>query len=240
MTPKTCTFGPARGTAWAQQGHQVLQGAHNPLSGGSIPLALRMSKRSGTTATDVELLRAHVEGDERAFAELMDRIEPQLRGWLFRKFHFDRETLNDVLQETFWRAHKHAARFDGTQSAVRSWIFMIGKNLSINTLRNRSKAFEVRWPQVPLKSARMGAPGGDIEFPAIERPDRELVRTEQLAEAERRMDALSPDHRDVFILREVEGAAYEDIAATLGLEIGTVKSRLNRARAAIEQMRETA
>lgn len=177
------------------------------------------------------LLTAHAAGDERAFRELVRRYTPRLRRYI-QRFRLGHEDIEDVLQEAFWRVHMHAARFDVAQGGVTNWIYTIVRNLTYNMLRNAKRKREERWPQLINDEGF----SRDVDFAdpnTNTRPDIAFDLKERLAAAYDRINSLPKFQRVVFILREVEGRPYEEIAHRLGIPVGTLKSRLARARVRI-------
>lgn len=197
------------------------------------PLALRSDLGETRAPTglpnDAEnstLVSAHLAGDPRAFDHLYRRYSFRLLNFINRIIG-DRERSEDLVQEAFVRVHRHLNRFDLTRQ-FSTWIYTIASNLAKNELRNRS-----RTPLVFHESVRAG---NDEDSPALQfedkgnRPD-ELYRRRYLAEAVNlTISNLSDRHREVFTLRELEGKSYDEIATITGCNLGTVKSRLNRAR----------
>lgn len=181
----------------------------------------------GTT----QLVAAHLAGDGRAFQELVARYWDRLITFVDRKIG-DRERAEDLVQEAFLRVYRHLHRFDPTRK-FSTWIYTIASNLAKNELRNRS-----RNPLVYYQSLR---PRGEedqrpLQFEdAGSRPD-DLYASRSLRDlVEATVALLPPHHREVFVLRELEGRSYEDIARLTRCNLGTVKSRLNRARHAFAE-----
>ncbi len=178
------------------------------------------------------LVARHLVGDERAFSEILKAYRPRLLAFIYRMIG-DRERAEDLVQETFIRIHRHLHRFDPTRK-FSTWAYTIASNLAKNELRNRS-----RNPLVFYESAR--APGDaderPLEFEDLRsRPD-DMFEDRHLQElVDTTVDRLPPLHREVFVLRERQGRTYEEIAAATKSNLGTVKSRLNRARAGFAEM----
>jgi RNA polymerase sigma-70 factor, ECF subfamily len=173
-----------------------------------------------------DLVGAYLGGESRAFDRLFERYSTRLLNFINRIIG-DRERAEDLVQEAFIRVHRHLPRFDRSKQ-FSTWIYTIASNLAKNELRNRSRN--------PLGLSESVEPAGDEDRPHLQledkgsRPD-ELYRQRYLAEAVHwSVERLSPRHREVFVLRELEGKSYEEIAASTGTNVGTVKSRLNRAR----------
>jgi RNA polymerase sigma-70 factor, ECF subfamily len=173
-----------------------------------------------------DLVGAYLGGDSRAFDRLFERYSTRLLNFINRIIG-DRERAEDLVQEAFIRVHRHLGRFDRSKQ-FSTWIYTIASNLAKNELRNRSRN--------PLGLSESVEPAVDEDRPHLQledqgsRPD-ELYRQRYLAEAVHwSVERLSPRHREVFVLRELEGKSYEEIAESTGTNVGTVKSRLNRAR----------
>lgn len=175
---------------------------------------------------DSELVAEFLAGEKRAFGELVARYQSRLLNFVYRTIG-DRDRAEDLVQETFIRVYRHLHRFDQSKK-FSTWIYTIASNLAKNELRNRS-----RNPLVLFQAIKQN---WDADHRPLEwedntyRPD-DLFRKRHLKETvERAVQDLPEHHRVVFVLREVEGKTYEEIAAITGVNLGTVKSRLNRAR----------
>lgn len=175
---------------------------------------------------DGAVVSAFLTGEERAFQELVDRYQTRLLNFIYRTIG-DRERAEDLVQEVFIRVYRHLHRFDRSKK-FSTWIYTIASNLAKNELRNRS-----RNPLVLFQAIRKNWQDDDrplqFEDPAS-RPD-DLYRKRHLRElVEQSVGRLPEHHREVFVLRELEGKSYEEIAEITSCNLGTVKSRLNRAR----------
>jgi len=175
---------------------------------------------------DSAVVRASLDGDGRAFTELVLRYQTRLLNFVYRSIG-DRERAEDLVQEAFIRVHRHLHRFDQTKK-FSTWIYTIASNLAKNELRNRS-----RNPLVLFQTIKKNwdADHRPLQFEDTQsRPD-DLYRKRHLRElVEATVAQLPEHHRAVFVLRELEGKSYEEIAEITGCNLGTVKSRLNRAR----------
>ena len=164
---------------------------------------------------DVTLARAQ-RGDEAAWRALVERYQGPVFALLSRMLApgARRHLVEDLAQETFLRAFRALAGFDRAASGrLSSWLLTIATRLALDELRRRRPPEEVL--QAGLQVAGTGT------------PDHRLV-AEVVTRA---VAALSPDHRAVILLREVFGLEYDEIAAALAISVGTVRSRLSRARA---------
>ncbi len=175
---------------------------------------------------DAELVRACLTGDERAFREIVTRYQSRLLNFIYRTIG-DRERAEDLVQEVFIRVYRHMARFDQTKK-FSTWIYTIASNLAKNELRNRSRN--------PLVLFQTLTQGWDDEERPLEfedpdaRPDDQFRKRHLRELIDKFVAQLPVHHREVFVLRELEGKSYEEIAEITSCNLGTVKSRLNRAR----------
>ena len=177
---------------------------------------------------DAGVVTSFLDGEERAFAELVERYQTRLLNFIYRTIG-DREKAEDLVQEVFIRVYRHLHRFDRSKK-FSTWIYTIASNLAKNELRNRS-----RNPLVLFQTIRKNWQDDDrpLQFEdSSTRPD-DLYRKRHLRElVESSVAQLPEHHREVFVLRELEGKSYEEIAEITDCNLGTVKSRLNRARTA--------
>lgn len=183
------------------------------------------------TPDNAQLVAAHLAGDARAFQELVARYRARLLNFVNRMIG-DRERAEDLVQEAFMRVHRHLHRFDPTKQ-FSTWIYTIASNLAKNELRNRSRS-----PLVYYQSLR---PQGEEDPRPLQfedsstRPDHMYTNRYLREMVDATVATLAPHHRQVFVMRELEGRSYEEIAQLTHCNLGTVKSRLNRARHAFAE-----
>src|SRR5512132_2681241 len=186
------------------------------------------------TLDDSAVVAEFLGGEERAFSELVDRYQTRLLNFIYRTIG-DREKAEDLVQEVFIRVYRHLHRFD-TSKKFSTWAYTIASNLAKNELRNRS-----RNPLVLFQTIKKTWEDDDrpLQFEdATSRPD-DMYRKRHLRELVDEATAMLPEHhRQVFVLRELEGKSYEEIAEITDCNLGTVKSRLNRARNAFAEIIE--
>ena len=193
----------------------------------------RARERQALHGLDVaQLVREHLAGDPQAFGALVDRYQSRLLNFVNRTIG-DRERAEDLVQEVFIRVFRHLHRFDQTKK-FSTWIYTIASNLAKNELRNRSRNPLVLFQTI---KQRWDADQRPLQFEdATARPD-DLYRKRYLKDAvEQCVGRLPAHHRTVFVLRELEGKSYAEIAEITGCNLGTVKSRLNRARNSFAQL----
>ncbi|HSQ28744.1 MAG TPA: sigma-70 family RNA polymerase sigma factor [Gemmatimonadaceae bacterium] len=180
------------------------------------------------------MVAAFLGGEERAFQELVERYQTRLLNFIYRTIG-DREKAEDLVQEVFIRVYRHIHRFDRTKK-FSTWVYTIASNLAKNELRNRS-----RNPLVLFQTIKGNWDEDDrplqFEDPSA-RPDDMFRKRHLRALVEETVARLPEHHRQVFVLRELEGKSYEEIAEITECNLGTVKSRLNRARTAFASIIE--
>ncbi len=178
--------------------------------------------------TDQQLVARVQKGDSRAFDLLVLKYQHKIFG-LISRYVRDADEVQDVAQEAFIKAYKALPNFRG-DSAFYTWLYRIAINTAKNHLVSRSR----RPPgsDVELEDAEY-LEGGD-GLREIENPENALFGAELKAVVEGAISALPEDLRTAITLREFEGMSYEDIADIMDCPIGTVRSRIFRAREAID------
>ena len=173
------------------------------------------------------LVRGCTAGDETACTELVaehQRMVIQLAMNLLN----DRDEALDLSQEVFLRVFRTIHRFRG-QSSLRTWIYRI----AVNQARNRHRFWRRRHRADQVSLDQHVASHGDLAHENGPTPDRALAQKELATRLQSALDRLPFDQRTAIVLREIDGLSYEEIAYSLGLAVGTVKSRLTRARRAL-------
>jgi RNA polymerase sigma-70 factor (ECF subfamily) len=178
-------------------------------------------------ADEERLLERLRRREEAAFNELVRAHQGQVYRLLLRMLG-DPAEAEDVTQEVFVNVFKALDRFRG-DSALATWIHRIAANLGKNRLKYLAR--RARDAQRPLDEARHGHASTEALAP----PDQQLEgrRTEQRVRDA--LAALDDDHRVLVVLRDLEHMSYEEIQEVTGLPIGTVKSRLHRARLSLQR-----
>lgn len=170
--------------------------------------------------TDAELLNRAVHGGEQAFHELVDRYGDELYRLALVMLRRPADA-EDVLQETLLGAYKSMGRFEG-RSSVRTWLTRILMNQVAMRRRDRSR-------HAALSGNR------DEPLATAARPDTTSAASWRM-DLDQALDGISVEHRDVIVMREVQGLSYEEIAQVLSIPRGTVESRLHRARRALRDL----
>ena len=162
--------------------------------------------------------------DDAAYAELVaehQRMVVQLALNLLG----DQDEALDLSQEVFLRVFRTIHRFRG-QSSLRTWIYRI----AVNQARTRHRFWVCRHRADQVSLDQHIAAHGDFECGSDSTPDGVLAQKELAARLQRALDHLPFDQRTAIVLREIDGLSYEEIAFSVGVDVGTVKSRLARAR----------
>lgn len=180
------------------------------------------------TATDQQLVARVQKGDTRAFDLLVLKYQHRIFGLISRYVH-DADEIQDVAQEAFIKAYRAMPGFRG-ESAFYTWLYRIAINTAKNYLVSRSR----RPPgsDVDVEDAEYYEGGSMLH--EIETPENALFGAELKAVVERAIRELPEDLRTAVTLREFDGLSYEDIAGIMDCPVGTVRSRIFRAREAID------
>ena len=155
--------------------------------------------------------------DPNAFETLVITYQHRVFGLALRMLG-NRAEAEDIAQETFLRAHRAVGEFRG-EARLGTWLYAIASRLCLNRLASAPRRLERPDDAALLRLPASGADAGA----ALERGELEAALHHAIA-------ALPEERRIVVVLRDLEGLAYEDIAEALGVELGTVRSRLHRAR----------
>lgn len=162
--------------------------------------------------TDRALLDAFRGGDEFAFVALYNRYKGPVYTFCAR-YVLDRALAEDLMQEAFVRAYENRERLAHVGS-FKAWVFTIARNACLNHLRKAGRT----------------EPLGTREPLATETPIARLEKSEQVQMVQEVLARLSPEYREVIVLREYQGLAYDEIAAVTRTTVSSVKSRLFKAR----------
>ena len=187
----------------------------------------RVAGWSDVAQPETLLIQRCAAGEEMACAELVaehQRMVVQLAMNLLG----DRDEALDLSQEVFLRVFRTIHRFRG-QSSLRTWIYRI----AVNQARNRHRFWRRRHRADQVSLDAHVAAHGDCLSGSEARPDQVLARKELAARLQGALEQLPFDQRTAIVLREIDGLSYEEIAYSLGVAVGTVKSRLTRARQAL-------
>lgn len=183
----------------------------------------------GKRLTDDELVRRVQSGDKKAFDALVLKYQHKIVNLVSRYVH-DPHAAMDVAQEAFIKAYRGLENFRG-DSAFYTWIYRI----AINTAKNYLVAQNRRTPDQDLDAREAEQYAGESALKEYGTPENQLLSEEIQETVFRAIEELPDDLRTAITLRELEGMSYEEIAKAMGCPIGTVRSRIFRAREAIDR-----
>ena len=186
-----------------------------------------LKTRKKQDVTDEELIAKFQMGDVQAFDVLVRRYKDQLLNFVFR-FVGNRSDAEDIVQETFLRVYKNKHYYKEI-AKFSTWVYTIAGNLAKTELRRRKrhKIFSV---------SNFVNEEKDYDIPDTEiSPDRKVDETIKEDYIQKAIEKLPPKFREVIILRDIQGFAYEEISQILNIPLGTVKSRVNRGRLKLQE-----
>ena len=198
--------------------------AGSEVGASSAPIRSIPDERDVLREDELALCRRVARGDHAAFRVLVERYQDRLFGFCVRMLD-DRAEAEDVAQDVLVTLFRNASAFRG-ESSFATWLFRIARNQTLNRIKHldrRGKSWRRAW-EAHASSQPEGAP---VEEPDV--VDR-LVTQERSALVQEAIASLAEEHRMVLVLRDIEDMSYEDICEVTGLPLGTVKSRLHRAR----------
>jgi RNA polymerase sigma-70 factor (ECF subfamily) len=170
---------------------------------------------------DIELVARTQAGDPRAFDELVVKYSPRLYGLVYNMTS-NHEDANDLLQDVFAKAFRSINGFRG-KSSFYTWIHSIAVNMTINFLKKRGRRFQMSLDDVDLNIQNDKE---FIELTATSSPVREADLGELQQKLNEAMQKLSPEHRAVVTMFDIQGMPHAEISKILGVSEGTVRSRL--------------
>jgi RNA polymerase sigma-70 factor, ECF subfamily len=169
---------------------------------------------------EAELIERAARGDSQAFGQLVERYQRRVVGVAMAVVHNQDDAI-ELAQETFIRAYENLSKFE-SRSSFSTWLYRIAANLSIDFRRREGRHVVLRGEDADNEFNRIPTDQGD-SF-------KEASRTELSARLREALGELTPEHRAVILLREVEGLSYDEISDVLQCPRGTVMSRLHYAR----------
>jgi RNA polymerase sigma-70 factor (ECF subfamily) len=178
------------------------------------------------SADDHRLIAECLKGDPAAFGELVRRYQDRLYNAIYRMVG-GAEDAQDVVQEAFLSAYQSLDGFKG-QSEFFTWLYRIAFNTAVSLKRKQRVALSID-----------GGREGIVEPPdasEFSQPGHALEAAEQEQRIQRALNRLSPEHRAVLIMKDMEGQKYETMAEVLQVPIGTIRSRLHRARVELREL----
>ena len=180
--------------------------------------------------SEPELVARAKQGDQAAFEQLVRDNEKRIYNLTLRMVGNPEDAL-DLSQEAFLNAWKGLGSFKG-DSAFSTWLYRLASNACLDFLRSRKRRQDTTGSPLSLDDEEAPPPPADDSA----RPDLQLERKERTQALHRALDALPVHHRQVIVMRELSGLSYQEISEALELDLGTVKSRLTRARLALKKI----
>ena len=182
---------------------------------------------------DQALVERVQNGDRRAFDLLVQKYQNRIAK-LIARFVRNPADVQDVAQEAFIKAYRALPNFRG-ESAFYTWLYRI----AINTAKNHLVAVGRKSPSYAVDVQEVEKYDASEWLKEYATPERELLADEIQVTVNNALEVLPPDLREAITLREIEGLSYEDIAQVMDCPIGTVRSRIFRAREAIDEKLQT-
>ncbi|MDB6169199.1 MAG: polymerase, sigma-24 subunit, subfamily [Verrucomicrobia bacterium] len=193
-----------------------------------------MSTKAQEVALDQVLVNRFKSGDQAAFDEMVGRYWDRIYSMVNQLLRNSQDA-EEVTQDAFIRAHRGLVNFRG-DSAFSTWLYQIATNLARNRYwywwrRKRDKSVSFDAPISADNSTTLA----DLIPAEVETPDDITVTQEFIARIAKGMERLSAKHREILTLRNIKNLTYEEIAEILGISVGTVKSRIARARESLRR-----
>jgi RNA polymerase sigma-70 factor (ECF subfamily) len=184
---------------------------------------------TNVSSDDQRLIAECLKGNTAAFGELVRRYQDRLFNTVYRMVD-NAEDAQDVVQEGFLHAYQSLESFKG-DSLFFTWLYRIAVNTAISFKRKKRLL------------VRLDGPSGEAVLEPLDpsdlaRPGHALEQAEQEQRIHKALSRLSPEHRAVLVLKDMEGQKYEEMAEALGVPIGTIRSRLHRARLELREVLE--
>jgi RNA polymerase sigma-70 factor (ECF subfamily) len=169
---------------------------------------------------EAELIERSRKGDSESFGILVERYQRRVVGVALAVVHNQDDAI-ELAQETFIRAFENLSKFE-SRSSFSTWLYRIAANLAIDFWRREGRHVVLHGEDADNEISRMPSAHGD-SF-------KEVSRSELSERLKKALEQLTPEHRAVILLREVEGLSYDEISDVLQCPRGTVMSRLHYAR----------
>jgi len=184
---------------------------------------------SGGRDPDHDLVDRVLGGDRQAFASLLARHQKRIFNFMYRMVG-ERGAAEDLTQEVFLKVYEALPGFRKA-AMFSTWLYRIAHNHCLNALKGRGREVAV---SALTKDPANGNPVTALVDPSAS-PEERLEQQELRAVVQEKLAELTPEHRAVLVLRDIQGLSYDEIATALELEDGTVRSRLHRARMELKE-----
>lgn len=180
-----------------------------------------------TELMDIQLVELSQKGDHCAFSQLVSRYQKKIFSLCLRLLN-DFEEARDMTQETFVKAFKHIKTFR-KEAQFSTWLYYI----ALNTCRNKRRSWKGR-PNTISVDETIEMEDNQMQREIEDKSCPNPMRVAECAELQQRvqsaLNTLSTEHKEVIVMRDIQGLTYEEIADSLRCNLGTVKSRISRAR----------
>lgn len=196
---------------------------------GTFPHAAASQDRCYVSSDDHRLIADCLDGNPAAFGELVRRYQDRLYHTVVRLVE-NRDDAQDVVQDAFINAYQSLDSFKG-DALFFTWLYRIAVNTAISFQRKKRAVVRID----TSGSEQLIEPPDDSE---MARPGHALEQAEQEQKIHKALARISPEHRVVLVLKDMEGQKYEEMAEALGVPIGTIRSRLHRARLELREVLE--
>ena len=185
------------------------------------------SRQNPGDLTDMDILSEVSAGKVDAYGKIVGRYHGRLYNFIYR-FVGDRETAEDIVQETFLRAFRKRDEYRAIAN-FSTWLFTIAGNLAKSELRRRK-----RWRMISAERDEETDTGMELPDESA-RPDKVAESSIADVQIQNAINSLPNNYRQVILLRDVEGMSYQEISEIVDCPVGTVKTRVNRARLKLQQ-----
>jgi len=182
--------------------------------------------------SDEDLMEKFQSGYEQAFNVLVDRYQDRLHNFLYRYTH-NHQDCEDLVQETFYRVFRSRHSYERI-AKFSTWMYTIAINLAKSLYKKKKRMTKVTIHKDPDDSEDRPMKLEDTDI----LPDDSLHEKMCMDELEKALKELSDDFREVVVLRDIQQLSYEEISEIADLPMGTVKSRINRGRAKLQELLE--
>jgi RNA polymerase sigma-70 factor (ECF subfamily) len=190
-------------------------------------------RRDKAPETEQVLIQRAQHGDMKAAEALFRRYHPPINQLVHRMLRGAPET-EDLVQEVFLKAFRAIAGFKGN-SSFKTWLYQIATNTCLNYLAKAERRYQHDSLDMPVGEESDMTLGDRLAAPGAT-PEEAASASEVYKRVEEAVGKLSPEFRSVIVLRDIQDLSYEEVAETLGINLGTVKSRLARARKQVQQL----
>jgi RNA polymerase sigma-70 factor, ECF subfamily len=201
----------------------------------ALPAATRRKVAPALATDDLTLVQRVRSGDQRAFKQLVERYQRKVYAVAYGMLK-DKEEARDVAQEAFVKVYKYLDHFKGDASFY-TWLYRITANICIDQMRKKGTARgdSVEFDETvatDTSEANLGALGSKLGT----NPQKAMLRKELADKINAALQEVPEKHREILLMREIEGMSYEDLARVLEIPKGTVMSRLFHARLKVQKI----